>query len=308
MGRKEKADGFRLEREELGSELGIRLAALDMDDTLLRSDGTLSDKNRSALICALEAGIQVVPASGRSLCAMPDEVLSIPGMEYAVTSNGARVVDLETGKTLYQNGLSPKVIEAMFPLFDCGERIIEVFSEGQVYAPSNYVQDPAAFGVTDNRQSYIRETRIPVEDIFSFLRLSIGKVESINSIYKSDQQKEADRQIFSSYSGMAVTSSMVYNLEIIGETTSKADGLAHLCALLDISPKQVIVCGDSGNDTEMFAFAGISVAMKNAAEEIRKAAGFTTLSNDEDGVAAALKRFVFDPQRISFHWKGGRDA
>lgn len=300
MGLEEKEDRCSIERKAPEHGMEIRLAALDMDDTLLRSDGTLSDKNRSALRCALKAGIQVVPASGRSLSALPQEVLSIQGIEYAVTSNGARVVDLKTGKSLYQNGLSSESIQAMFPLFACGERTMEVFAGGRVYAPKNYVQDPAAFGVTENRLSYIRQTRIPVDDILSFLRLSIDMVESINSIYKDDRKKEADRRIFSAYSGITVTSSMVYNLEIVGETASKADGLVHLCQLLEISPRQVIACGDSGNDVGMFGFAGISVAMSNAAQEIRQAAEFSTLSNDEDGVAVALKRFVFDPQGILF--------
>lgn len=296
-------------RKALERGWNIRLAALDMDDTLLRRNGTLSHQNRSALICALEAGIQVVPASGRALFAMPDEVLSISGIEYAVTSNGARVTELKTGKTLYQNGLSARAVEAMLPLLSREDRIIEAFVDGKAYAPQNYVLNPAAFGVTEHQVSYIRETRIPVEDILSFLRQSIDQVEGINCIYESRERKEADRRIFSSSCPeVTVTSSMVYNLELIGKTTSKEDGLAHLCAVLKISPKQVMACGDSGNDVGMFGFAGVSVAMRNAAEEIRQAAEFTTLSNDEDGVAAAFQQFIFDPQGIPFSWKGDKNA
>ena len=78
--------------------MDIRLVALDLDGTTMNSDNRLSDYNRKTLEAAVQAGIQVVVASGRAFDALPKEVLAIPGLQYAISSNGAHITDLTTGK------------------------------------------------------------------------------------------------------------------------------------------------------------------------------------------------------------------
>ena len=78
--------------------MDIRLVALDLDGTTMNSDNRLSDYNRKSLEAAVQAGIQVVVASGRAFDALPKEVLAIPGLQYAISSNGAHITDLTTGK------------------------------------------------------------------------------------------------------------------------------------------------------------------------------------------------------------------
>ena len=76
----------------------IKLIALDLDQTALRTDKSLSGRNRKALLSAIEAGIHVVIASGRSFGSLPSQVLEIPGIEYAVTSNGSAIYRLPEGE------------------------------------------------------------------------------------------------------------------------------------------------------------------------------------------------------------------
>lgn len=91
---------------------------------------------------------------------------------------------------------------------------------------------------------------------------------------------------------ITATSSFIHNIEIGGATTSKADAIAKLCDIVGIEEKNVMACGDSPNDMAMIQAAGLGVAMGNAEEEVKAIADFVTLSNLEDGVAYAVKRFV----------------
>lgn len=271
----------------------MKLIALDMDETLLSTDGTLSQGNRQALLKAMECGIEVVIATGRVESALPGDVLELPGLRYAVTSNGARVLDLKNGRELYRNCIDWECLKPVLPELVGGQRLIEVFAEGRVYAPRAFMEDPTAFGVPAYRVPYIRNSRIPVADIDEVLYDRRDRLESINLCYADQEQREGDRELLSRFSGLTVTSSMSYNLEIGGGTASKADGLAQLCTVLGIRPAEVMACGDSGNDIEMLRFAGLSVAMGNAGGEVKQAARFVTLSNDRDGVAAAIQTHLF---------------
>ena len=92
---------------------------------------------------------------------------------------------------------------------------------------------------------------------------------------------------------ITVTSSMPHNLEIGGKTTSKDKAIAALCEMLGIDEENVLAAGDSPNDEAMIKAAGIGVAMGNAEDEVKECADFVTLTNQEDGVAYAVEKFVF---------------
>ena len=76
--------------------MDIKCIALDLDGTVLNSEGKLSEKNRAAIETAIANGIHIVIASGRSFWSLPEEIISIPGIEYAITSNGAAVYHVPT--------------------------------------------------------------------------------------------------------------------------------------------------------------------------------------------------------------------
>ncbi len=97
------------------------------------------------------------------------------------------------------------------------------------------------------------------------------------------------RDIVSSLGEFEVSSSAPRNLEVNGKGVSKAAGLSEVIALYGIKPSEVVVVGDSLNDLSMIQWAGLGVAMKNAADIIKDAADYITASNDEDGVAQVIQ-------------------
>jgi len=109
----------------------IELAALDLDDTTLRSDGSLSDETRKAIQAAIDAGLELVIASGRSLRSLPKDVAEIPGIRYAITSNGAAAARLPDGERLVSLTLHPDTVHELIALF--GGELLECFIDGQAY-------------------------------------------------------------------------------------------------------------------------------------------------------------------------------
>ena len=90
------------EEQRYGVKKGeVGLIALDLDGTTLRKDRSIGERTRRALQTAAEKGVHVVIATGRSLLSLPQEALSIKGIEYAITSNGAKIVRLSDGELLY---------------------------------------------------------------------------------------------------------------------------------------------------------------------------------------------------------------
>ena len=121
---------------------------------------------------------------------------------------------------------------------------------------------------------------------------NIEHVENVNMIFKSSQVQRKMEKVLMKSDRITVTSSMRNNLEIGGENTSKADALLFLLDKLGLTRKNLLAYGDSPNDLEMLQLAEIGVVMGNADEHMKNQGDYITLSNDESGVAHAVKRFV----------------
>ena len=109
---------------------------------------------------------------------------------------------------------------------------------------------------------------------------------------RDEAELERVRRELAMLPGLEVTSSWSMNLELMPAGVNKGMAVAALAQRLGIGPEHVMALGDYDNDVSMLAYAGVSVAMANASEQARAAAGYHTLSNDEDGVAHAIRRYA----------------
>ncbi len=273
--------------------MDIKLIALDLDGTTLRTGSILSEETKKTLEAAIAKGVHVVIATGRGLDAIPQNVFTIEGLEYIITSNGAYVIRLEDMKTLYSNFPSGDVIEKVHDfLWANKEHPIEVFTEGKAYVDEHIYNDVKANGSDFMDAAYIVKTRRPVPSAYDFLLEHKHDIENINIHFKSLEEKLQIKGELEKIDGITLTSSYGNNLEIGGQTTSKADAIAHLCSLLGIDEKYVMAVGDNPNDSAMIEAAGLGIAVGNAVDEVKAIADYVTLSNNEDGVAHAVKKFV----------------
>ena len=270
----------------------IRMIALDLDDTTLRTDKSMAERTEKALAGAAEQGVIVVVSTGRVLNSLPDNVKSVPGIRFVINSNGACINDLETGETLYKNFLDPEKVGQIIDLLAQYDFPVEVFTGGEAYMnESDYnkiKQNPSKYRSAE----YILWSRRPVPDVLELLRLNADIIENISVNFRKPEEKNRMRELLAEIGGITVTSSVYYNIEIGGPNTSKAEALRVLMNRFGISAEELMACGDSPNDAAMVEMAGIGVAVANAHEKIKQIADHITDSNDNDGVAKAIEKFV----------------
>ena len=271
----------------------IKILAFDMDGTLLNEKGALSEANEASLRRAMERGYHIVIATGRGYSAFPEAVLNMEGIRFMISSNGAHIVDQQTRETIYSNLLTRDAVEAAMPWIADPDVMREVFFHHQVYADRHCMEDLPRYGVlSEKSQHYVRTTRKPVDDAVALIREYADQLENINLLFPDQEKRLRYWQELSRIQGLTVVSSMPYNIELGGATTSKATALKALAEMLGLSHDNIMSFGDSSNDAQMLSAAQIAVAMGNAVEELKEAADVITLSNSEDGVAYALERLL----------------
>ena len=270
--------------------MSIRCIALDLDRTTLNSAGQLSERNRKAMEQAIESGIQIAVASGRSLDSLPAAVLEIPGIRYAITSNGAAVYDLEERTCLRQYKLTAEAVRDILRWTEEADVTFEAFIDGKPYAEKDYVEDPVRFGAMPQSIPYIQGTREPVENMRHFIQRHEEKLDCIDVVVKSEEYK---RQLWKTLEKQArhvyITSSVKQLLEISDVNAGKDAAARFLIEYLGMTREELAGFGDGHNDSGLLEFAGIGFAVENAVEECRKAADRIVSSNDGDGVAEGIE-------------------
>ncbi len=269
----------------------IKMIALDLDHTTLNQEGDLSSDNALAITKALQSGVHTVIATGRCFAALPDSIRRFEGIRYAITSNGANVLDLTSGKTLYHNLISSAAITSVCDILKKYDFDIEVFVNGRAYIDRKAYEKTLKLNL-HGRRKYVMATRDPVDDIYAFMLDNKCEIENINVIFDNDADNKELRGIVEKIPDITITSSLPYNLEIGGESTSKADALEHLCETLAVAPGAVMACGDGLNDISMLKTAGLAVAVANAVPAVKEHAQFTVSSSENAGVAEAIGKFV----------------
>lgn len=267
----------------------IRCIALDLDRTTLNSEGHLSGDNRKAIEQAVSSGIQIAVASGRSLDSLPGEVMEIPGIRYAITSNGAAVYDLKEGVCLRQYKLKAEAVRDILRWTQGEDVTFEAFIDGKPYAEKAYVEDPVRFGAMPRSIPYIQGTRKPTEDMRSFIREHEGELDCIDVVVKSEKYKQRlwktlEKQVRDVY----ITSSVKQLLEISDVNAGKDTAAEFLIGYLGLTREELAGFGDGHNDSGLLKYAGIGFAVANASKECREAADRIVASNDEDGVAEGI--------------------
>ncbi|NCB42567.1 MAG: HAD family phosphatase [Clostridia bacterium] len=276
----------------------IKILAFDVDDTLLNKDSVLSEETKKSIIRAMEKGYHVVIATGRVLSAVPSEVISLKGIRYAVTSNGARISDLHNGETIYTNFLAKEEVEKLLPLLSDSTVMKEVFYDNQVYADQECLDDLPRYGVKNEwNKNYIKTTRKPVESTMQLIKEHIDSLENINLTFSSLQKRDEFLKKLKKSTTLSIFSSPPFcstsdAIEIGGRTASKAQALKALAEILKTGNDSIMAFGDSSNDLQMIKMAAVGVAMGNGVPEVKEAADYVTDSNAEDGVATALKKLL----------------
>lgn len=261
----------------------IKLVALDLDDTLLDSKLAISPRACEAIRKAIAQGVTVTIATGRMhRSALPfarQLGLDVP----LITYNGALIKSSLSGETLLHQPIDQELARQALTLCREHDWYIQSYINDEIYVAElgKYAED------------YCRISGVPAIAVGDRLYAAEGRPSKLLAM--STEQGAVDiRNIFHSIFGhrLSIVISKPTYVEITDPLANKGQALAFLAAKLGIEREEIMAVGDSGNDFDMVKYAGWGVAMGNATAAVKEAARLETLSNDADGVAEAIEKYV----------------
>lgn len=274
------------------SDKKIKMIALDLDGTTLRSDHTLSPRTMAAFKASMEQGVHIVVSTGRVYSALPKLLFGIEGLEYVINSNGAQITELATGRRIHENYMDPDAVEQVVAILRGSGISVETFVDGQAYADADEFYDIKEHGSTFRDANYVLTTRNPIPNILDFMLEHKDKIENISLNFEFTADKDRMWPVLTAIDNMTLTSSFAHNFEMGGATTSKAEALRFLMDRLGVTKDHLMACGDSPNDSLMIELARVGVVMGNASDHMKSQADYVTDGNNDDGVAKAIEKFV----------------
>ena len=271
----------------------VKLIASDMDGTLLMDDHvTISERNLRAIREAIRRGIHFVPASGRMLTFLPQALVDIPEIRYAITSNGAAVYDLQKKEHLFRTPIQKSDLPEILKIAPEDRYLFEMYSNGQSYIGRAGIHFLETHEFPEWLRMFVEKKRTVVDSLAEFVQRDGVEIEKINFPYLSAGERDILWKQLEQIPTLSMTSSGFENLEVNHKNANKGAALRALCDHLGISIADTIAFGDGHNDCQMLRDAGIGVAMANAKEEIQQAADHITLTNEQDGVAVFLEQHL----------------
>ncbi|WP_156289329.1 Cof-type HAD-IIB family hydrolase [Oceanobacillus salinisoli] len=265
-----------------------KMVVLDLDDTLLRDDGSISERTKQDLMEAQEMGVKVVLASGRPTFGMLPiaEQLSLAEYgSYILSFNGGKIINCGTNEEMFSSTLS---LENIRQLYEISRR------EGvhiHTYVGDEIITDQAN-PYTDMESTL---TGLPihlVEDYIETVQVPVVKVLMVDEPEKiKTVEAKLLPELGEKYS---ILTSKPYFLEFTEKGITKGESLNQLIQRLGMKREEVIAIGDSYNDVTMIEFAGLGVAMENAPDDIKEKADYVTDTNMNDGVAKVVEKFVLN--------------
>ncbi len=271
----------------------IKLIALDLDGTALRSNNTLSPAVAAAIERAADLGIEIIAASGRPYGSMPESVLGLRGVNYVISSNGAAVYD-RAGKRLRETPMREDEVKKLLNLTAAYDLIWEAFLDGATYTDNRYLRDPLKYGCTPAYVAYVQNSRGGLDDMRAYIYENRRRLDSVEYVCPDPLLREEVRAILEKeLTDTYITSSSSSFVEFSHRDASKSNALKWLCRHLSIPLRQTAACGNADNDADMIACAGLRAAVGNAGESCKKAADVILPSNDNDGVAELIEHIIY---------------
>ncbi len=262
-----------------------KIIALDIDGTLYTSDKKISPATKEALLKAQELGCILVLASGRptaGLLSIADALDMQKHHGLLLAYNGGVVTDYTSGRIIYSNTIPNPLAKRLLrhletspvnPIVDDGETIYTTDPEGfkiPYESSSNHLKIKTVANICD------AVTFDPAKILIAAPKETLAiETEFIQAPFKEN---------------LSFVLSAPFYLEATPFGVNKADSMEKACAALGLTSQDVLAFGDAQNDIPMLTFAGTAIAMGNACDALKQIADFVTTSNNDDGIAVALKK------------------
>lgn len=276
--------------------MNYKLVCIDMDGTLLDSHHRVSERNKEALKKAIEKGVHIAISTGRVFPSVRIYGNIIGVNAPLICSNGSYIKDKNTGEVIFKSTLDRETYFKICDIINKYKFLAYVDSTDGLIADTDIPEDDSHrlmnswvdeeekikfYKYDDLRDAYDEHG----EDILKFIIIKKEEGPNIEEAKEEFEALEGVDLVYASWGGC---------IEIMKKGTSKGSAVKALADKLGISLEEVICIGDSGNDISMLEEAGLSVVMGNAPDFIKEYGDYITDTNENDGVAKAIEKFILE--------------
>jgi Cof subfamily protein (haloacid dehalogenase superfamily) len=274
--------------------MAYKLICIDVDGTLLNSKHKITKQTKAALQQAHQQGIHIVICTGR-MYTDAEYFSNLVGVKSPViASNGAFIKEKDNDKVIFKEVLGQEL----------SLRLLEIFQKHNI-APYFCTPDKFYYGTILFKLFYIaakllgtRSNSIDLEYISSWqewkkvVNAEGNNIVKCEIIYRNNASVENLQKELRCIEQVEVVNSAKHNIEINRKGVSKGKAVSMLAAMYNLKQEEILAIGDSENDISMIEYAGLGIAMGNALESVKQKADYITDSNDNEGVAKAISKFV----------------
>jgi Cof subfamily protein (haloacid dehalogenase superfamily) len=264
-----------------------KMLVLDMDDTLLTDDHKISELNKKVLLEAQAKGVYVVLASGRPTSAMTafaKELQLDLHDSYIISFNGAVISTVKDDLILFEQCLTPEQIHDLYDYSVKMKTHIITYLDGEIISE------------TDSEYIEIEKeiTGLPHNKVPNFKEAVQKPAVKCILLAEPSYLKEVEKDLKLAMPHLSVAMSKPFFLEAAQNGIDKAASLKLLAAKLNIHQSEIIAVGNAGNDLTMIEYAGLGVWVDNVTPELRDRANVIVASNNNDGVAEVVQRYILN--------------
>ncbi|HBM79959.1 MAG TPA: hypothetical protein DD426_03845 [Clostridiaceae bacterium] len=286
-----------------------KLIVTDMDGTFLNGLGEITRKNIKAVKKAMKRGVQFAIVTGRPYVSVKDILNDVKITCSCIGCNGAQVT-----------GSDGKLITSHYLDTDNLIKIIRIAKEAGLYYQlydDHYIYTSSRLNLLKLLKSYSKKsikrhitlrrlyrgikrlffTEVSLKhDLLGFVSERRNKFYKIQIASVSAEDLDVVCKKIRDVPDIDITSSNYFNIEVGPKGVTKGTALEELAKSMNIKREEIIAFGDNFNDIPMLQYAGCGVAVKNAEPPVKKEADYITKSNEDNGVAYAIEKFIFNDE------------
>ena len=283
-----------------------KLAAIDLDGTMLNQYGIVTQRTKQAIERAQQRGIEVIIASGRPMDSIKAIAEEIKSEKYFISGNGAIIYDIQNDEIIYENTLKKQKTLDIIKICEENSIYYNIYKEKEIIAKNlqcnvlyyhkenlnKEEKNKTHINIVENIYDYIvdrdeKVVKITICDnnqvIFNSIMRKLKEIEEIEVLEVSHMSRKIIRQ------GSVEVPIEYFYTEISAQNVDKWNAIEFLKEKMQIKTEEIVAIGDNVNDKKMIENAGLGIAMGESTPVIKNVANQITGSNNEDGVAQALE-------------------
>ena len=268
----------------------FKLVVSDMDGSLLTSQNKISEHSKKTIEKAIKKGVIFVLATGRLFGSARVYAKQLGLNTPIMACNGGMIRNSIDGEILFDAPIEKKACQQVFDFLKASDTYFHFYGLNTFYT-EKIENESFEYAVWNN--SLPEEDKIIIREVKNAQDiLAQDKIYKILLHCKKDVKRSYYSNELNKISNITITSSWSDNFEVCGKNVTKGNAVKRFAQEMNIVPDDVICIGDNINDISMIEYAGVGVAMNNGEEAVKKVADYIAPSNDEDGVAKVLEKYV----------------